>query len=52
MQNPITRALNRWKEDRAERREAKRLAAMPHYLIRDMGLSLEGMAAIAAQLRG
>jgi len=52
MQNPIARTLSRWSRARAQRREAKRLARMPHYLLRDAGLSLEGMAAIAAQLRG
>ena len=52
MPNPITRTLSRWNETRKHRREAKRLAAMPPYLLRDAGLSLEGMAAIAAQLHG
>jgi uncharacterized protein YjiS (DUF1127 family) len=52
MPNPITRTLDRWSRAREERREAARLAAMPERLLRDMGLSLEGLAAIAAQIRG
>jgi hypothetical protein len=52
MPNPIVRALDRWSRARAERRVARRLARLPDYLKRDMGLSLDGLAAIAAQIRG
>ncbi len=51
MQNAITRALARWGATRAQRGEAARLAALPQYLLRDMGLPLEGEAAIASHLR-
>jgi uncharacterized protein YjiS (DUF1127 family) len=50
--NPITRTLHRWSRTREERREAQRLARLPERLLRDMGLSLEGLAAISAQIRG
>jgi hypothetical protein len=51
MQNWFTRAYGRWSDTAETRREAARLAAMPHYLLRDMGLSLEGRTALARQLR-
>jgi len=52
MSNHIARTLQRWARARADRREAARLAALPQRLLRDAGVTLEGVAAIAAQLRG
>lgn len=52
MQNWFTRSYDRWSEKTALRREAERLAGLPAYLLRDMGLSLEGRTALARQLRG
>ena len=51
MQNWFTRTYDRWSETAHVHREAARLSALPHYLLRDMGLSLEGHTALARQLR-
>ena len=52
MQNWFTRTYDRLSEAAQVRREAARLAALPSYLLRDMGLPLDGEASLARQLRG
>lgn len=42
----------RWNRSLPLRAEARRLDALPAYLRRDMGLSLDGPTAIARQLAG
>ncbi len=46
MQNWFTRSRARWNA----RREVDRLAALPDYLLRDMGLTLEGRSALVRQI--
>lgn len=52
MPNPISRAFARFRRTSDERRAASRLAALPDYLLRDMGLVPGGEAALARQIRG
>ena len=49
--NWITRAAARWREAEKRRRDAARLAALPDYLLYDMGLTPDGEASLARQLR-
>ena len=46
MQNWFTRSRARWNA----RREVDRLAALPDYLLRDMGLTLKGRSALVRQI--
>ncbi|MFO1144084.1 MAG: hypothetical protein U1E59_17255 [Amaricoccus sp.] len=52
MPNLFTRALSHWGDAGRRRAEAERLARLPQYLLRDMGLSLAGPEAIARQIAG
>ena len=52
MSNPITRAYARLTRSARRRDEVERLARLPQYLLRDMGLTLDGPAAIARQIDG
>ena len=52
MSNPITRAYARLTHSARRRAESRRLARLPQYLLRDMGLTLDGPAAIARQIDG
>lgn len=51
MQTWFTRARARRRAMAEARREAERLSALPAYLLRDMGLTLDGRDALARQLR-
>lgn len=48
----FARSLARRRAAAIHRREVAHLVALPEYLLRDMGLTLEGAAALERALRG
>ena len=52
MSNFFTRSVARWREDARRHREAQYLARLPQHLLYDMGLTPDGVASLARQLRG
>jgi uncharacterized protein YjiS (DUF1127 family) len=51
MSNWITRTTASWRETSRRRRDAAHLAQLPDYLLYDMGLTPDGEASLARQLR-
>ena len=52
MSNLVTRTVARWRTDARRHRDARHLARLPDRLLYDMGLSPDGVASLARQLRG